>query len=85
MRAKDDMKGLTTQIGSQDVQIDELKAQIVEKDNLQARTDQDVHALQLELTRQKEQMSKLDEDNFKAKMMQLEQLETMKAQLQQIE
>lgn len=56
-------------MATQDGFIEQLKQQLLEKDNLQGRTEQDVHALQLELNRQKDQMSKLDEENFKAKMM----------------
>ena len=45
------------------------------------RCKQNVEALKLDLKKQKEKNAKLDDESFKSKMAQLEQLEQMKGQL----
>lgn len=69
------MKELTNQISDQDLHIEELQAKMREKDELIQRSQQNIEALKLDLKKQKDKTAKMDDENFKSKMAQLEQLE----------
>lgn len=79
------MKELTNQISEQDLQIEELKQRLLDKDNVIKEHLQAIENAKNELRKQKEKNAKMDDENFKSKMAQLEQLEQMKGQLQQLE
>lgn len=75
LRAKKDMKELTNQISEQDLQIEELKQRLHDKDNVIKDHLQAIENAKNELRKQKEKNAKMDDENFKSKMAQLEQLE----------
>ena len=67
-KAKSDMQELTKQISTQDVQIEELKDSLQDRDNRIAEREQEIEGNKVEFQKMQEKVSRMDDENFKSKM-----------------